>query len=302
MTEEMSPSPSTRHRPPQVAEPEEPIVAPGLPLPHLVPYSAEWYAGIRETLGDGGCKQLGYYEIPSGFLLSVVVPVYNEHATIRRVVARIRSVPIRKEIILVDDHSSDDSVEIIEALRRESGDDPGNRIKTVFHQRNRGKGAALRTGFREAVGDVVIVQDADLEYDPAEYPRLLQPIIENQCDVVFGSRFLGHGPHRVLYFWHYLGNRFLTALSNCFTNLNLSDMETCYKVFRREVMQEILPTLRQDRFGFEPEVTAKIARRPYRVYELGVSYSGRTYEEGKKIGWRDGVHAVWCIVRYGLAD
>ncbi|MFZ5833294.1 MAG: glycosyltransferase family 2 protein [Planctomycetota bacterium] len=273
-----------------------------LPFTQFEPYSAEWYQRLRETLGDSGCKQLGFYEIPSGFLLSVVVPVYNEESTLREVVARICAVPINKEIVLVDDCSRDGSRAVLEQLQEELADDPRNRLVLAFHEKNRGKGAALRTGFAQVSGDVVVIQDADLEYDPAEYPRLLQPIVEKRADVVFGSRFLGDQPHRVLYFWHYLGNRFLTGLSNCFTNLNLTDMETCYKVFTREVLSAVLPTLRQDRFGFEPEITAKIARRGYRVYELSVSYSGRTYEQGKKIGWRDGVKALWCIVRYGVAE
>ena len=268
----------------------------------LKPYSQPWYERLRDVLGEGGCKQLGYYVIPPEFVLSVVVPVYNEEATLAEVVQRISAVPIRKEIVLVDDCSADGSRDVLVRLRDRFQNDPDNRVVAVFHDRNRGKGAALRTGFSKVSGDVVIVQDADLEYDPGEYPRLLQPIIEGQCDVVFGSRFLGNYAHRVLYFWHYLGNRLLTTLSNCSTNLNLTDMETCYKVLTREVLADVLPTLRQDRFGFEPEITAKIARRGYRVYELAVSYSGRTYEEGKKIGWRDGVQAVWCIVRYGLAD
>ena len=235
-------------------------------------------------------------------MLSVVVPVYNEEATLHQLVDRVRSVPIRKEILLVDDCSQDGTPAVLSSLESSGNDDPLNRILVFRHDRNLGKGAALKTAFQAVSGDVVIIQDADLEYDPAEYPRLLKAIIEDKADVVYGSRFLGDQAHRVLYYWHYLGNRFLTMLSNCFTNLNLTDMETCYKVFRRDVLKDITPTLRQQRFGFEPEVTAKVARRRCRVFELSVSYSGRTYEQGKKISWRDGIQAVWCIVRYGLAD
>ncbi|MGH7128479.1 MAG: glycosyltransferase family 2 protein [Planctomycetaceae bacterium] len=265
------------------------------------PYSAAWYAALREMLGEGACRQLGVYAIPAELKLSVVMPVYNEEQTLPAIVERVAQVPIRKEIVLVDDFSRDGSRQILKELE-ERGDDPLNAYRVCYHERNRGKGAALRTGFEHVSGDVVIIQDADLEYDPAEFPRLIQPIIEGRADIVYGSRFLGDQPHRVLYFWHYLGNKTLTTLSNCFTNLNLTDMETCYKVFRRKVVDEINPTLRQNRFGFEPEITAKIARRRYRVYEMSISYSGRTYEQGKKIGWRDGVKALWCIVRYGLAD
>jgi glycosyltransferase involved in cell wall biosynthesis len=215
---------------------------------------------------------------------------------------RVRAVPIRKEIVLVDDFSTDGTRELLQEYAARDWDDPLCELSVHFHDRNRGKGAAVRTGFLGAHGDAVIIQDADLEYDPAEVPRLLQPIAEGRADVVFGSRFLGDQPHRVLYFWHYLGNKFLTLLSNCFTNLNLTDMETCYKLLTRQVLQDIAPRLKQDRFGIEPELTARIARRGYRVFEMSISYHGRTYEQGKKIGWKDGVKALWCIVRYGLAD
>jgi glycosyltransferase involved in cell wall biosynthesis len=266
------------------------------------PYSQAWCADLRERLGDIVCQQLGIYAIPDDCLLSVVIPVYNERVTLEGLLRRVCAVPIRKEIVLVEDGSTDGTRELLERWPGTLLDDEFNEVRVCFHPRNQGKGAALRTGFQEVRGDIVLVQDADLEYDPSEYPRLIHPIIAGKADVVYGSRFLGDYPHRVLYFWHYLGNRFLTGLSNCFTNLNLTDMETCYKVFRREVIQDIVPSLKQKRFGFEPEITAKVARRRLRVYELSVSYSGRSYAEGKKIGWRDGLKALWCIVRYGLAD
>jgi glycosyltransferase involved in cell wall biosynthesis len=267
-----------------------------------VPFSAAWYESLRGLLGDAACRQLGIYSLPDDFVLSVVMPVYNERNTLAEILERVRAVPIRKEIVLVDDCSRDGTREQIQNLAERPDGDPLNSIVVKLHEVNQGKGAAVRTGLTAATGNVVIVQDADLEYDPAEIPRLLQPIVEGRADVVFGSRFLGDQPHRVLYFWHYLGNKFLTLLSNCFTNLNLTDMETCYKLFTREVAQTIAPRLKQNRFGFEPEITARIARRGYRVFELSISYHGRTYEQGKKIGWRDGVKALWCIVRYGLAD
>jgi glycosyltransferase involved in cell wall biosynthesis len=230
-----------------------------------------------------------------GPLLSIVVPVYNERDTFLQLLESVRSVPIHKEIILVDDCSTDGTREL---LRDEvEGKIPG--VRVFYQPRNRGKGAALRRGFAEATGAVVIVQDADLEYDPREYPKLLEPILAGKADVVYGSRFQG-GPHRVLYFWHSVGNGFLTTLSNMFTDLNLTDMETCYKVFRREVIQGI--PLKQDRFGFEPEVTAKIARRGHRIFEVPISYAGRSYPEGKKIGWKDGFQAIWCILRYAYWD
>ena len=267
----------------------------------LRPWSEAWYQQYRKSLGESVCAQVGIYPIPDSIILSVVIPVYNEQSSLRELVGRVVGVPIRKEIILVDDGSQDDSASIAENICRELTDSL-NDIRLVQHQGNQGKGAAIKTGFQNATGDIVIVQDADLEYDPREFPALIRPIVENKADVVYGSRFMGDHPHRVLYFWHYLGNKFLTTLSNCFTNLNLSDMETCYKVFRHEVIQDIAPRLKQPRFGIEPEITARIARRKYRIYEISISYSGRTYEEGKKIGWRDGVQAIWCIVRYGLFD
>jgi glycosyltransferase involved in cell wall biosynthesis len=222
--------------------------------------------------------------------LSVVIPVFNEAATIKEVVLRVRAVSIPKEIIVVDDCSTDGTAAALDSLV------PSPDLVVVSHPVNRGKGAALRTGFAAATGDIVIVQDADLEYDPSEYPKLLKPIADGRADVVYGSRFTGGESHRVLYFWHSVGNRILTLLSNAVTDLNLTDTETCYKAFRRDLIQSI--ELCEDRFGFEPEVTAKIAARQCRVYEVGISYSGRTYEEGKKIGWRDGVRAVWCIFKY----
>jgi glycosyltransferase involved in cell wall biosynthesis len=268
----------------------------------LTPYSQPWYDHFRTSLGEGVCRHLGIYAIPDGLVLSVVIPVYNERTTLLELVDRVRAVPIRKQIILIDDGSQDGTCDVLRGVEANPCEDAFNTIKVVFHEKNQGKGAALRTGFQHATGQFVIVQDADNEYDPAEFPRLLQPLVEGKADVVYGSRFLGDFSHRVLYYWHYLGNRFLTTLSNCFTNLNLTDMETCYKVFRSEVIKEILPTLKQNRFGFEPEITAKIARRDLRIYEHSISYSGRTYEQGKKIGWRDGFKALWCIVRYAFAD
>ncbi len=268
----------------------------------LRPWSAEWFEAQKETMGEAACRHIGFYIIPNDLRLSVVVPVYNEEKTLQSLVDRVREVPVRKELVLVDDCSVDKSREIMQLLEEEAANDDFNQIRTFYHDVNQGKGAALRTGFSNVSGDIVIIQDADLEYDPAEYPRLLRPLIEDRADVVYGSRFLGDQAHRVLYYWHYVGNRFLTMLSNWFTNLNLTDMETCYKVFRRSVVDELVPHLKQNRFGFEPEVTARLARRQLRVFETSVSYSGRTYAEGKKIGWRDGLSALWCIVRYGLAD
>jgi glycosyltransferase involved in cell wall biosynthesis len=266
------------------------------------PYSAEWYNALHDVLGETCCNHLGIYVIPQDFLLSVVIPVYNEAGTLRQIVDSVLAVPIRKEIILVDDCSRDGTRDIMLDLEKNMKPDEENRIVTIYHEKNSGKGAALRTGFSKASGDVIVIQDADLEYDPSQYPRLIQPIIEGKADVVYGSRFLGDQPHRVLYFWHYMGNKFLTTFSNCFTNLNLTDIETCYKVFTRKVADEITPILRQNRFGFEPEFTAKIARRGLRIYERSISYYGRTYEQGKKITWLDGLKTIWYIVRYGLRD
>ncbi|MEI7686307.1 MAG: glycosyltransferase family 2 protein [Planctomycetota bacterium] len=249
---------------------------------------------LQTLLGDGACRQLGIVPVPEGFKLSVVIPVYNERQWIHEVVRRVEATPFPKEIILIDDCSTDGTRDML-AEFAERGH------KVVYQEVNQGKGAALRRGFQEATGDVVIVQDADLEYDPSEYPRLIQPILDGRADVVFGSRFIGDH-HRVLYYWHSICNRILTTLSNMFTNLNLTDMETCYKVFRREVLQNV--NLKSNRFGFEPEVTAKIARyRPqWRIYEVPISYSGRTYEEGKKIGLKDAFQALYCIIRYWKFD
>ncbi len=226
-------------------------------------------------------------------ILSVVIPCFNECNTIESIVEAVRSSPVQTvEVIIVDDGSTDGTRELLQSK-------PAGWVdKIVFQERNRGKGAALRAGFASATGDLVIVQDADLEYDPREYPILIAPILENRADVVFGSRFASGRPHRVVYFWHMVGNRFLTLLSNMFTNLNLSDMETCYKVFRRELLQKII--IEEDRFGFEPEIVAKIARTEARIYEVGISYYGRTYSQGKKIGWKDGFAAIFAIVKYNL--
>ena len=229
--------------------------------------------------------------------LSIVIPVYNEAATISQIVDMVRSVDVGmdKEILLVDDCSRDGTRDVLEKMGKEQTD-----LKVLLHEVNQGKGAALRTGFTAATGDVVLIQDADLEYDPKEYPRLLQPIVDGHADVVYGSRFLGGGAHRVVFYWHYLGNRLLTTLSNMTTNLNLTDMEVCYKVFKRAVIQSI--PLRENRFGFEVEITAKIARRKLKIYEVPISYYGRDYSEGKKIGWKDGFSALRCIVKYMFAD
>ena len=253
------------------------------------------YPVLRRLLGEAACRKLGVYPIPEGFKLSVVIPVYNEEHWVRELIRRVQAVPIPKEIIIVDDCSTDGTRAILRELESDE-------VRLFFQPVNQGKGAALREGFRHVTGDVVVVQDADLEYDPAEYVHLIQPILDNRADVVFGSRFTGDS-QRVLYFWHYVANKVLTTLSNMFTNLNLSDMETCYKVFRREVLEGI--TLKSNRFGFEPEITAKIARRhdpAWRVYEIPISYSGRTYEEGKKIGFRDALTALLAIIRFKFFD
>lgn len=235
-------------------------------------------------------------------MISVVIPFFNEANTLEQVVEKVAKIPISKEIILVDDGSSDGSNELANSIVERFIENELNRVLLVSHNKNSGKGAALKTGFANVTGDIVIIQDADLEYDPDEFPRLIRPIVEDKADVVYGSRFLGDRPHRALYFWHYVGNRLLTTLSNVFTNLNLTDIETCYKVFRLEVIEEIGPKLKSPRFGIEPEITARIAKTKCRVFEVSVSYNGRTFAEGKKIGWRDGFKAIWCIVRYGLFD
>ncbi|HEY9696626.1 MAG TPA: glycosyltransferase family 2 protein [Trichocoleus sp.] len=225
--------------------------------------------------------------------LSVVIPCFNELGTIGQVVQAVKESPVRNiEIIVVDDCSTDGTRDVLRSSIEPLVD------QVIYHPRNRGKGAALRTGFTAATGDIVIVQDADLEYDPQEYPYLIAPIMDNKADVVFGSRFAGGRPHRVVYFWHMIGNKFLTTLSNMFTNINLTDMETCYKAFRREIIQSI--RIEENRFGFEPEITAKVSKLDCRIYEVGISYYGRTYKEGKKIGWKDGFRAIYCIFKYNL--
>jgi len=228
--------------------------------------------------------------------LSIVIPCFNEEKTVEKCLERVLNISrefLKLEVVIVDDCSTDGSASIARNL---AAMDP--KVTVIQHDKNQGKGAALQTGFKNATGDFIAIQDADLEYDPNDILRLLEPLLSNEADVVFGSRFLPHGPHRVLYFWHSFGNRFLTLISNMFTNLNLTDMEVCYKVFRREVIQNI--TLEEKRFGFEPEITAKVARSGCRIYEVGISYYGRTYEEGKKIGWKDGIRALWCILKYNL--
>lgn len=222
-------------------------------------------------------------------IISVVIPVYNEKTTLCEIIRRVEAVDMRKEIVLVDDGSTDGTRDALREYENREG------FQVVYHDRNRGKGAALRTGFEKARGEIIIIQDADLEYNPKDYPVLLEPILDGRADVVFGSRFMG-GPHRVLLFWHYFGNRILTTLSNMFTNINLTDMETGYKVFRKEVLVPIKLTC--DRFGFEPEFTSKIARHRFRIYEVPISYNGRDYSEGKKIGWKDGVAALWFIFKF----
>jgi glycosyltransferase involved in cell wall biosynthesis len=244
--------------------------------------------------------------------LSVVIPVYNEKATVDEILRRVIETEFRKEIVLVDDCSTDGTRQILEKMAQlqSAGEnlapafDGGEAIdlrhlRIFFQSQNQGKGAALRRGFAEVTGDIVLVQDADLEYDPRDYPKLLEPLVDGRADVVFGSRFLG-GPQRVHYFWHYVANKMLTLLSDIFTNLKLTDMETCYKAFRREVLQGI--RLKSNRFGFEPEITAKVAKGNWRIYEVPISYAGRTYEEGKKITWKDGLQALWCIIRFRFTD
>ena len=229
--------------------------------------------------------------------LSIVIPVYNEERFFPLLLAQVRAVPFDKEVIVVEDCSTDKTREVIAKMKEEWGDDPRNELRLFFHDRNRGKGAAVRTGLREVRGDIVIIQDADLEYDPAEYPALIEPIVSGHADVVYGSRFLGK-PHRAMLFWHDVGNRFLTLVNNMLTNLNLTDVETCYKVFKGEYASKIV--LKSDRFGFDPEITARLARLHCRFYEVAITYHGRDFDEGKKITWRDGFVVLWAMIKYNL--
>jgi len=237
--------------------------------------------------------------------LSVVIPVFNEIDTIEEILYQVQNVDLEKEIIIIDDGSTDGTQDFLKSLKESQGRMTltnidktihTENIRVFFQPQNKGKGAALNRGFKEVTGDVIVIQDADLEYDPREYGNLLKPIKEGYADVVYGSRFIGGAPHRILFFWHYIGNKFLTHLSNMFTNLNLTDMEACYKMFKTEVIQDI--TIKENRFGIEPEITAKFAKKKLRIYEVGISYYGRTYDEGKKIGWKDGLRAIWCIFKY----
>lgn len=242
---------------------------------------------------DAGLPAAQPFLIEPAMKLSIIIPCYNEKEHLAKLISRVRSSPIpEREIILVDDCSTDGTTDLIRTQIETTVD------RVIYHPENRGKGAAIRSGIDCVTGDIVIIQDADLEYDPMEYPKLMAPIIEGRADVVYGSRFTGGGPHRVHLFWHYVGNKILTILSNMFTNLNLTDMETCYKLFRTEIIKGF--TIQQNRFGIEPEITAKVARAKCRIYEVGISYYGRSYGEGKKIGWRDGVKAVYVILRYGI--
>ncbi len=268
------------------------------PIETLRPWSPEWYAVQAGALGESACRALGFYVIPPEMRLSVVIPVYNEEKPLRVLVDRVREVPIRKELILIDDCSKDRTRDVLKALEEEGRNDDFNRVRIFFHDVNQGKGAALRTGFSKVEGDIVIIQDADLEYDPNDYIKLLKPIQRGLADVVYGSRFRGGEPHRVIYYKNQIGNKFLTMFSNIFTGLNLTDMETCYKMFDGDLIRQIARNLQSQRFGFEPEVTARIAKSKARIYEVGISYYGRSYAEGKKITWKDGVKAVGTIIKY----
>jgi glycosyltransferase involved in cell wall biosynthesis len=270
-----------------------------MPNDALKPYSQQWFDYQKVALGEAACNQLGFFVFPESSRLSIVIPFYNEQATIDALVRSVSKSPFAKQVILVDDGSTDQSPDLVSGLIGELADET-NSFQLITHERNRGKGAAVRTGLKHVQGDIIIIQDADLEYDPSEYPRLIQPIIAGNADVVFGSRFMNQQSRPAGYYWSYVGNRWITRLSNAFTNLHLTDMETCYKVLHKTVVEAIAPTLTSNGFSIEPEITTRIARAGFRVFEVPIHYQGRSFKDGKKIRFRDAAGALWAVIKFGL--